>query len=261
MATRMEWTGRRRAVSSFAMKALGIDIGGSALKGAPVNTATGRLLAERLRIATPQPLSPPQMARAIGTIVRHFKWHGPIGVGFPGVIQGSFIRTSANLHPKFIDCDGGKLFAKAARHRVALINDAAAAALAEMKFGAGRGFGGKTLLLTLGTGVGSALALDGKIFACEFGHLPHEGKSYEKFVADSARVKKDLSWGKWGRWLGRYIGELERVLWPELIIIGGGVSAKHEKFFPHVKSRARMVPAKSLNQAGIVGAALWAAAE
>ena len=241
------------------MKALGIDIGGSALKGAPVNTTTGRLLADRLRIATPRPLTPAQMARAIAKIVRHFKWRGPVGIGFPGVIQGSFIRTSANLHPRFIDYDGGKHFAKAARRRVALINDAAAAALAEMKLGAGRGFRGKVLLLTLGTGVGSALALNGKVFPCELGHLPHEGKSYEKFVASSVREKKELSWRQWGRRLTKYLGVLEKTLWPDLIIIGGGVSSKHEKYFPHVKSRARMVPAKSLNQAGIAGAALWAA--
>jgi polyphosphate glucokinase len=254
-------TGRmamRRAVD-FPMKALGIDIGGSAVKGAPVDTTTGRLLAERLRIATPKPLSPAQMARAIAQIVAHFKWRGPVGIGFPGVIQGSFIRTSANMHPRFIDSDGGKLFTKAARHRVALTNDAAAAALAEMRFGVGRGFRGKALLLTLGTGVGSALAIDGKIFPTELGHLPYKGKSYEKFVAASVREKEDISWEKWGRRLGKYIRALESLFWPDLIIVGGGVSSKHEKFFPHVKSRAKLVPAKSLNQAGIVGAALWAA--
>lgn len=239
------------------MNALGIDIGGSAVKGAPVNIRTGKLLAERHRIATPQRLSPLLMARTVGEIARHFHWRGPIGVGFPGVIQGTRIMTSANLHPKFIGCDGVKLFSRATRCRVALINDAAAAAHAEMKFGAGRGFTGKTLLLTLGTGVGAALAHGGVVTPCELGHFPWKGRSAEKYVAASARDREDLSWEVWGHRLGKYIRALEVLLWPELIIIGGGVSAKHHKFFPHVETRARLVPAQLLNGAGIVGAALW----
>ena len=240
------------------MKALGIDIGGSALKGAPVDLGTGKLLAERFRLATPVALTPARMARKVAEIAAHFDWRGPIGIGFPGVMHGGRILTSANLHPKFIGCDGEKLFARATRQRVRLINDAAAAAHAEMQFGAGRGFDGKTLLLTLGTGVGTALAYHGTVVPCEFGHLPHEGKSYEKFVASSAREKEDLSWKQWGRRLDKYVALLERILWPELIIIGGGVSAKHEKFFKFIHPRARLVPAEFLNQAGIVGAALSA---
>ena len=240
------------------MKVLGIDIGGSAVKGAPVDTRTGKLLAPRLRLETPKPLSPAQMARRIRLIADHFEWKGPIGVGFPGVVLGSRIHTSANLHPQFIGCDGGKLFSRATGRRVALLNDAAAAALAEMKFGAGCGYQGKTLLITLGTGIGTALAYRGVVFPTELGHLPHKGKSWEKFAAASAREKQGLSWKQWAKPLGKYIGELEAVLWPELIIIGGGVSAKHGKYFPFVKRRARMVPARFLNQAGIVGAALWA---
>lgn len=242
------------------MKALGIDIGGSALKGAPVNTHTGRQLADRLRIATPVPLSPAQMARAVAEIAGHFRWRGPIGIGFPGVVQGSRILTSANLHPRFIGCDAGKLFAKATGCRVAVTNDAAAAGLAEMKFGAGRDFAGKALLLTLGTGVGSALFYRDTVIPCEFGHLPWKGgKDAEKHVAASVREKRGLSWEEWGGRLGEYICLLEKILWPELIIIGGGVSAKHHKFFQYVKPRARMVPAELLNGAGIIGAALWAA--
>ncbi len=247
---------------SFAapdMKALGIDIGGSAVKGAPVDTRTGRLLAERIRIATPVQLSPLQMGRTIAKIVAEFKWRGPIGVGFPGVVYGSKILTSANLHPKFLGCDMGTILSKALHRRVALLNDAAAAGLAEMKFGAGRGFAGKTLLLTLGTGVGSVLAYHGTVVPCEFGHLPHEGKSYEKFVAASVREREGLTWKKWGKRLDNYLSVLEQILWPQLIIIGGGVSAKHEKFFPCLKTRARLRPAEFFNQAGIVGAALWAA--
>lgn len=241
------------------MKVLGIDIGGSALKGAPVDTATGRLLAERLRIATPEPLSPPRMARAVAELARHFHWRGPIGIGFPGVVENGRIWTSANLHPKFVGCDGAKLFGKATGCRVALVNDAAAAGIAEMRFGAGHASNAKTLLLTLGTGVGSCLAYQGVVFPLELGHFPWKGgRSAEKYVAASAREDKDLSWEEWGGRLHDYIAVLESLLWPELIIIGGGVSAKHKKFFEYIRPRAKLVPAEFFNQAGIVGAAMWA---
>ncbi|MSU65648.1 MAG: ROK family protein [Opitutus sp.] len=240
------------------MKSLGIDIGGSALKGAPVDRRTGRLLAERFRIPTPEPLSPARMARAVGEMVAHFRWHGPVGLGFPGVVQGSRIRSAANLHAGFIGCDGGKLFSQPAGRLVGLINDAAAAGIAEMKFGAGRGFAGKTLLLTLGTGVGSALAYQGVVVPMELGHLEWKGRAAEKRVAASVREEKDLSWAEWGGRLDEYIAKLEEILWPELIIIGGGVSAKFDKFSRFVKPRARLVPARLRNHAGIVGAALAA---
>jgi len=238
------------------MKILGIDIGGSAIKGAPVDTKTGRLLAERFRIETPGLVTPAAMAKLVAEIARHFNWRGPIGIGFPGVIHGSRILTSANLHPKFIGCDGGKLFAKATGCPVTLTNDAAAAALAEMTFGVGRGFQGKTLLLTLGTGIGSSLCYHGTVVPCEFGHLPLHGKSAERHVSSAARKRRGLSWEEWGTQLGAYVRILEQILWPELIIIGGGVSAKSRKFFKFIKPRARLVPAKFLNEAGIVGAAL-----
>ncbi len=242
------------------MKALGIDIGGSAIKGAPVDTRTGRLLAERHRIEVDSDLTPAGMARIAGEIAVHFRWRGPVGVGFPGVVEANRIRTSANLHPRFIGCDGARLFGAATRCRVAMINDAAAAALAEVRFGAGRGFAGKTLFLTLGTGVGSCLASQGVVVPLELGHFPWKNeRDAEKHVSAAARERKDLSWAEWGGRLHDFIGELERLLWPELIIIGGGASAKHEKFFPYIKTRARLVPAKLLNRAGIVGAALWSA--
>ena len=237
------------------MKILGIDIGGSALKGAPVDSVTGKLLAERFRVETPTVATPAVIAKHAAEIARHFKWRGPIGIGFPGVIHGSHILTSANLHKKFIGCDGGKLFAQATGCPVTLTNDAAAAALAEMRFGAGKGFKGKTLLLTLGTGIGS-LCYHSMVVPCEFGHVQIKGKSAEHFVSAAARKRRDLSWAKWGKELGAYIRTLEQILWPELIIIGGGVSAKSHKFFPYLKTRAKVVPAKFLNEAGIVGAAL-----
>jgi polyphosphate glucokinase len=241
------------------MKALGIDIGGSAVKGAPVNTRTGELLAERHRIEVDDKMTPAQMAGVVGELAAHFKWSGPIGVGFPGAIEDSTIWTSANLHPKFVGCDGAKLFGKATECPVVMINDAAAAGVAEMRFGAGRGFLGKALVLTLGTGVGSILAYQGVVVPLELGHFPwKQGKSAEKYVAAAVREAKNLSWEEWGERLREYIAELERLLWPELIIIGGGVSSKHAKFFKFLKPRAKLLPAEFFNNAGIVGAALWA---
>ncbi len=251
----------RRAVYVCRMRALGIDVGGSAIKGAPVEASTGRLLADRFKIETPLPLSPAEMADAAAMIATHFRWRGPVGIGFPGVIHGSTILTSANLDKKFIGCDGARLFSRAMGLHVALTNDAAAAGLAEMKFGAGRNFGGKALMLTLGTGVGSVLFFRGAHFPCELGHLQMDGRDAERRVAASVKHRKDLSWKEWGTRLGRYVGILEDILWPELIIIGGGISAKHRKFFKFVKPRVRMVPAEFLNEAGIVGAALWAERE
>ena len=242
------------------MKILGIDIGGSAVKGALVDTRTGKLLGERFRVETPKKATPREMAEIIADIARHFKWSGPVGVGFPGVIQGAFIRTSANLHKDFIDCDFVKLVTKTAKLRARLVNDADAAGIAEMRFGAGKAGKGLVLMLTLGTGIGSAMFWHGVLQPnSEFGHLPIRGKSAEKFVAASARRERDLSWKEWGAELGDYVRTLEKLLWPDMIIIGGGVSARSHKFFKYLKTRAQLVPAKFLNEAGIVGAALWGA--
>lgn len=239
------------------MNVLGIDIGGSAVKGAPVDTRTGKLLAERFRIETPDKVSPQRMGEIVAEIAKHFRWRGTIGVGFPGVVQGSTLRTSANLHKKLIGCDLGAIIEKATKCRVRIINDADAAGLAEMRFGAGRDQKGAVLLLTLGTGVGSAMFWRGVLQPnTELGHLPIRGKSAEKFIAASARRIRDLTWKQWGTELGGYVRILETLLWPELIIIGGGVSDKHHKFFKYMKTRARLVPAEFFNDAGIVGAAL-----
>jgi polyphosphate glucokinase len=239
------------------MNVLGIDIGGSAVKGAPVDTKTGRLLAERHRIETPEPVPPKEIARIIAEIAAQFRWRGPIGVGYPGVVHGTKVLTAANMHVGFVNADAGTMFAKATGCRVALTNDAAAAAFAEMRFGAGRGIDGKVLILTLGTGVGSAIAYQGVVVPAELGHLPWKGRSAEKRVAASIRDHKDLSWEEWGGRLREYVAILERILWPELIIIGGGVSTKHHKFFKYIQPRAKMVPAEFFNEAGIVGAALF----
>ncbi len=242
------------------MKVLGIDIGGSAIKGAPVDTKTGLLLAPRHRIETPVRLLPAEMGAAIATLAAQFDWRGPIGVGFPGVVQGALIRTSANLHPGFVDLDAGALFEQTAGAEVSLVNDADAAGLAEVAFGAGRGVRGAVLMLTFGTGVGSALFVDGALYPnSEFGHLKREGESWEKFVSGAARERRGLGYAEWAAEVSLYLNELEALLWPELIITGGGISADHAQWFPHLKLRSRIAPAEFLNEAGIVGAALHAA--
>jgi polyphosphate glucokinase len=239
------------------MKALGIDIGGSALKGAPVDLNSGKLLAERFRIETPEAVTPAQMAKHIREMAAHFRWHGPIGVGYPGVIVNNHTMTAANMHKSWVGCDAGNLLGRATGCRVELINDADAAGLAEMRFGAGRKFEGSVLLLTLGTGIGTALFFRGQLFPnTELGHLPWKGRSAEKFAAASVRKKKDLSWEEWAGRVDKYLAKMEALFWPELIIIGGGVSTKHTQFFKYLKTRARLVPARLFNNAGIVGAAV-----
>jgi len=241
------------------MNILGIDIGGSAIKGAPVDTQTGKLLAERHRIPTPEVLAPKDMAATIKQLAAHFDWKGPIGIGFPGVVHGSVVATSANLHKGFIGLDAGKLFSKVVGLPVSLVNDADAAGVAEATFGAGKGRKGTVLLLTFGTGVGSALFVDGKLYPnSEFGHLKIKGKSAEKFVSAAAKERKGLSYKKWAHRVSDYLNQLEDVLWPELIIVGGGISADHKKWFKHLKLRTPITPAAFLNEAGIVGAALAA---
>ncbi len=243
------------------MKILGIDIGGSALKGAPVDTKTGKLLAERFRVETPTRASPKRMAEIVQEIAAHFSWRGAIGVGFPGVMQDNVTRTAANLDKCFIGCDLADLFGDVTGCPVHAINDADAAGIAEMQFGAGKDHEGAVLLLTLGTGVGSALFYRGVLYPnTELGHLRLHGQDAEKLVAASVRTAQDLSWSEWGKRLDEYLAVVEALLWPDLIILGGGVSAKSEKYFHHLKRRTPIVAAEFLNEAGIVGAALAAAA-
>lgn len=242
------------------MKVLGIDIGGSSLKGAPVDTRTGELLAPTHRIATPVNLAPGEMGAAIAAMAAHFEWRGPIGVGFPGVVQGPVIRSSANLHRDFVGLDAVAVFERAAGAEVSLVNDADAAGLAEVGFGAGRGVRGAVLMLTFGTGVGSALFVDGILYPnTEFGHLKRDGESWEKFVSGAAKERRGLDYPAWAAEVGDYLRVLEDLIWPDLIVAGGGISADHARWFSHLKIRSRIVPAEFLNEAGIVGAALHAA--
>ena len=225
-----------------------------------MDTLTGKLVGERFRIETSDQQKPAELAESVAAMAAHFKWKGPIGIGFPGVVEEATIWTSANLHEKFIGRDGAKRFGEATGCPMAMIYHAAAAGIAERHFGAGRGFMGKALLLTLGTGIGSCLAYPGGVVPLEIGHFPwgKHGKSAEKYGAASVRDQKDLSGKEWGGRVHDYVGVIERLLWPELIVLGGGVSANRATFFNFIKPRAKLLPAEFFNNAGIVGAALWA---
>lgn len=239
---------------------LGIDIGGSGVKGAPVDETTGELTAARLRIPTPSPATPESVAETVARIVRHFDWHGPVGCTYPGVVENGRILTAANVDSAWIGVDGAKLLTEVTGCPTTVINDADAAGLAEMAFGSGRASKGVVLLLTLGTGVGSALFADGQLVPnTEFGHLYFQGGPAEKFVSDAARKNDELTWDEWGSRLNAYLGYVEILLWPDLMILGGGVSKQHEEFIGLLTTRARVVPAAFRNNAGIVGAAIAAA--
>ncbi len=238
---------------------LGIDIGGSGIKGAPVDPDTGALLADRFRIPTPEPAKPKPVAKVVAEIARHFEWNGPIGCGFPAVVRNGVGFTAANVHKSWVGTDIAKLFSEKTGCPTIVINDADAAGLAEMKFGAGKGRKGVVILLTLGTGIGSAVFVDGILVPnTEFGHLQMRGRDAEKRASDAVRQDKHLSWEDWARRLDDYLHAMEALFWPDLFIIGGGVSKDNKQFFPFLTVQAEVVPAQLLNLAGIVGAGLAA---
>ncbi len=241
------------------MKSLGIDIGGSGIKGAIVDTVAGEFASDRLRIPTPQPATPLAVAAVVGQIAAHFDWNAPIGCTFPAVVQHGVTLTAANVADDWIGADAASLLSRATGNRVLVLNDADAAGIAEMTFGAGRGRPGLTVILTLGTGVGSSLFMDGRLVPnTEFGHLQIRGKSAEWRTSDRARQEKNYSWKQWGKRLSEHLQYLEFLLSPDLFIIGGGVSKRYQKFFPHIRCEAEIVPAQLRNRAGIIGAAIAA---
>jgi polyphosphate glucokinase len=240
---------------------LGIDIGGSGIKAAPVDVTTGALSAPRVKVATPRPALPDPIAEAVKGLVAGFGWTGPAGIAFPGVVIGGVTHTAANLDPAWIGLDARALFAKATGLTVSLLNDADAAGVAEVRFGAAAGQDGTVLLLTFGTGIGSALFTDGVLVPnTEFGHIEIRGKDAEERASERARGLHDLSWGKWAGRVDDYLAHVEALVSPSLFIIGGGISRKSDKFLPLLTSvRAKIVPAALHNDAGIVGAAMAAA--
>lgn len=239
------------------MQVLGIDIGGSGIKGAPVDIEKGEMLTERCRIPTPQPAKPKPVAETVAEIVKYFKWDGPIGCGFPAAVQHGVTRTAANVSKKWIGTNAAALFSEATGCPVKVINDADAAGLAEMAFGAGRGRKGVVLLVTIGTGLGTSLFTDGVLLPnTELGHIEIKGIDAELMASDAARKRDDLTWEKWGERFNTYLTQMEKLLWPDLIILGGGVSKKHENFMPHLTVQAEIIAAEAFNEAGIIGAAL-----
>jgi polyphosphate glucokinase len=240
---------------------LGIDIGGSGIKGNLVDPRTGQLLSDRHKILTPQPATPDAVAGVVADLVSHFEFDGPVGCTFPAIVRHGTVLSAANVDESWIDTQAEHLFSEAAGHPFTVINDADAAGIAEMEFGAAAGQDGVVIVLTLGTGIGSALFVGGSLVPnTEFGHLEYGGHApVEDWAA--ARVRKDegIGWGRWADRVAEFLRHLDRIFSPDLFVIGGGVSRKWEKWGPRIDIGVPVVPALLQNQAGIVGAAMAAA--
>lgn len=244
---------------SATTEGFGIDIGGTGIKGARVDLTTGELLSERHRLPTPSPSTAEAVADIVAKIVNNNGYTGEVGITFPAVIQHGIAHTAANVDKSWVDADVRKIMSQQLPAGAEIINDADAAGIAELRFGAGKDQKGTVLLLTFGTGIGSALFTNGHLVPnTEFGHIELGGNDAEKYAAASIKDAEDLSYKHWAKRVSKYLQTLEKGLWPDLIIAGGGVSKKAEKWIPHLECRTPVVPAKLLNNAGIVGAALAA---
>lgn len=244
------------------MNLLGIDIGGTGIKGALVNVKTGELVSERFRVPTPQPALPNAVADVVQQVAAKFNYQGPVGITFPAVVKQGVIYTAANVDETWIGTNAGELFGKhLGGGLVSVVNDADAAGIAEVRFGAGKNRKGVVILLTLGTGIGSAIFLNGKLLPnTEFGHLQIRGKDAEKRASEKVREEKKLSWKQWSKRLSEYLVQMEKLFSPDLFILGGGVSKKADKFLSYLKTKTEViiVPAQMHNEAGIIGAAYLA---
>lgn len=241
------------------LPAIGVDIGGTGIKGAPVDIETGTLLAERRRLLTPSPATPEAVADVVAELLTQIGVEGAVGLTIPAVVRDGTVETASNIDQTWIGIDAVRLFADRTERAVSVVNDADAAGVAEARFGAGKDATGVIAVITLGTGIGSALIIDGTLVPnTELGHLPLHHGDAEDWASDSVRENEELSWKKYAERLQKYLELVERILWPQLFIIGGGVSKKADQFLPHVELRTPVVPAKLLNDAGIVGAAMFA---
>ena len=244
------------------MQILGIDVGGSGIKGAPVDIKTGTLTAERLRIKTPKGAEPQPVADVVAEIAKSFNWTGPIGIGFPAPIKTGVAMMAANISENWVGTNADELFTKTTGCPSTTVNDADAAGLAEMEYGAGKGQPGTVIMITLGTGIGTAIFHRGQLLPnTEFGHLEMKGRDAEHRASDAARQRDDLSWKKYAKRLNKYLAEMEKLFWPDLFIVGGGISKQSDKYIPLLKIDTPVIPAQFLNEAGIVGAALAARKE
>lgn len=241
------------------MQILGIDIGGSGIKGGIVDTTTGKMMTEKFRLPTPRPALPMEVAKTVHQVVDHFNWKGEVGAGFPTPLFHGKCLSGGNLHPDWKGVQADELFKSVTGLDFTVINDADAAAEAEMHFGAGKGKDGLVAVITLGTGIGSGLFFNGALIPnSELGHVSYKGAAFEKYAADSIRKKEDLSYSKWGKRLNKYFQHIELILSPDLFIIGGGASKKMDRFIDQINIRARIIPAENKNEAGIIGAAVGA---
>ena len=243
------------------MSVLGIDIGGTGVKGGVVDFPAGTIQGDPVHFPTPQPASPLALTRVIKRMVDHFQWKGLVGVGFPGPIRKGLVETAVNLSSQWVGKNPEKIFKKATKQPFVVINDADAAGMAELQYGAGKNDKGVVVMITLGTGIGSALFYRGVLIPnTELGHLTLEGKDAEKSASAKAREAHEWSWKKWSRKVREYLQQVDRLINPDLIIVGGGVSKRAEKWLPRAAKgvRAKVVSAKLHNEAGIVGAAMAA---
>jgi len=242
--------------------ALGIDIGGTGIKAATVDLDKGTLATLRKRLKTPRPATPKAIARTIRELVDSEELREPeiVGAGFPAAIKEGIVLTAANVDPRWIGEDASALIGSATGRPTVVLNDADAAGVAEVRFGAGKGVAGVVLMITLGTGIGCGLFFNGELFPnTELGHIEVRGKDAERRASESARERKDLSWASWAKRVEEYLQAIDRLVWPDLVIIGGGVSATPEKFLPRIRIRPKLVAATLGNDAGIIGAAMYAA--
>lgn len=236
---------------------LGIDFGGSGIKGGLVDTDKGALIGERHRIETPQPATPQRVAEVINQIVTHFEYQGDIGVAFPAAVQAGVVKTASNIDKSWIGSNAEEIFTQVTGHPTKVLNDADAAGIAEMRFGHGKGIKGVAMIITIGSGIGTALFTNGMLMPnTELGHIHYKDKVAEKWASDAVRKKEDLSWKKWGKRFGEYLHYMEKLFYPEIIILGGGASKKFEKYGEYLDDvETKVVPAYLQNQAGIIGSA------
>ncbi len=246
-----------------ARRALGVDVGGSGVKGAVVDLDTGLLVGERFRLETPQPATPEAVTKTVAEVVRHFDWSGPLGVTYPGVVVDGVVQTAANVDSSWIGCNAAQeMSAALGGQNVTVLNDADAAGLAEQRYGAGRNKDGVVVLLTFGTGIGSAVIHHGILLPnTEFGHIEVGGKEAEERAASSVMERKGWGYRKWTKQVTKVLVAVENAIWPDLFIVGGGISRKADKWVPLLKNRTPVVAAELANTAGIVGAAMAAARE
>ncbi|MBO0885286.1 MAG: ROK family protein [Mycobacterium sp.] len=240
-------------------RALGVDVGGSGVKGGLVNLDTGQLIGDRFKLLTPQPATPSAVAKTIAAVVKEFGWSGPLGVTYPGVVRDGVAHTAANVDKSWIGTNARDIISSAVGQEIALLNDADAAGLAEERFGAGKDTTGVVVLLTFGTGIGSAVIHNGILLPnTEFGHLEVEGKEAEHRAASSVRDTYGWTYKEWAKQVTKVLVAVENVLWPELFIAGGGISRKADKWLPLLENRTPVIAAALENTAGIVGAAMAA---